>query len=90
MDPLKTMVMTMNTEDIRKLWKYCADESNRRLEQKGEENKSALRVGDRVAFSAQSGQTTGTITKVKRVKAIVQGDDYLSWDVRLGALTKIA
>ena len=90
MDPLKTMVMTMSTEDIRKLWRYCSDEAGRRREQKGEENKRALCVGDRVAFNAQSGQITGTITRMKRVKALVQSDDYLTWDVRLGSLTKIA
>ena len=91
MDPLKTMVMTMSTEDIRKLWRYCCDEAGRRREQKGEENKRALCVGDRVTFNAQSGhQITGTITRMKRVKALVQSDDYLTWDVRLGDLTKIA
>ena len=90
MDPLKTMVMTMTTEDIEQLWRYCADEVKERRARKGSENKQALRVGDRVAFNAQSGQITGTITRMKRVKALVRSDDYLTWDVRLGSLTKIA
>lgn len=90
MDPFKTMVMTMSTEDIQRLWKHCAYEVGRRHEQKGEENKLALRAGDRVTFDGHVGQVTGTVTRMKRVKALVKSDDHITWDVRLGALTKIA
>ena len=90
MDPLKTMVMTMSNEDIQLLWNYCADEWKSRQERKGVENKQQLRNGHRVSFSGEGRTVTGTVTRVKRVKALIKSDCHQTWDVRLGNLTKIA
>ena len=90
MDPLKTMVMTMSNEDIQLLWSYCADEWKRRQERKGVVHKQQLRNGHRVSFSGEGRTVTGTVTRVKRVKALIKSDCHQTWDVRLGNLTKIA
>jgi hypothetical protein len=49
-----------------------------------------FRVGDVVSWSGRYGYNEGTITKVKRVKALVKvGTDYRQWDVPLGMLRKV-
>ncbi len=47
-------------------------------------------VGDMVCWTGRYGYNEGTITKVKRVKALVKvGTDYRQWDVPLGMLRKV-
>jgi preprotein translocase subunit YajC len=86
----EAMVSTMSDEDIMTLWRCVANEHKRRKKVKGSENKKLLKKGDRVSFPSRHGTITGTITKVKRVNALIKADDYQTWDVRLGSLTKIA
>lgn len=48
-----------------------------------------FRVGDEVSWTGRHGYQSGTITKVKRVNALVQpGAGYRQWNVPLGMLRK--
>jgi len=47
-----------------------------------------FKVNDKVWFDGKYGRTYGTITKVKRVKALVDTGEYRQWNVPLRMLNK--
>lgn len=47
-----------------------------------------FRVGDSVSFNGRHGREYGTITKVKRIKVLVDTGDYQKWNVPMHMLRK--
>ena len=89
MNTFETMVTTMSDADLHTLWACCANEHKRRRKTRQAVNKGKLKAGDTVYFQSRRGKITGTIKKVKRVKALVEcNTSGLTWDVSLGALSQ--
>ena len=49
-----------------------------------------LKVGDNVSWAGRGGKQTGTITRMKQKKAIVDVGAMRCWDVPFSMLTKVA
>ena len=89
MNMYETMVATMTDSELMEIWRAAATEHKRRRKLRQGENKALLRPGDRVEFRVTGGVVTGKITRIKRVKALVEDSSGNVWDVRLGNLRKI-
>jgi hypothetical protein len=88
MNLYETMAATMSDDELMEMWRAAATEHKRRRKLRQGENKALLRSGDRVEFRVTGGVVTGKITRIKRVKALVEDSSGCVWDVRLGSLRK--
>jgi len=88
MNMYETMIATMTDSELMEIWRAAATEHKRRRKLRQGENKALLRVGDRVEFDGPVGVVPGKITRIKRVKALVEDSGGCVWDVRLGSLRK--
>ena len=89
MDILKTMLLTWTDEQVMDAWGLVAAEGKKRKDEKRQELKSQLQVGDMVYFEGKkSGKCTGSVVKIKRVKAIVEVAGQ-NWDVPLAMLSRV-
>ncbi len=84
---LKTLIMTWNDDQVEDAWGLIADEGRRRQEINKKKIKATLKNGDHVSFTGSTGLVTGTVTKVKIKKAIVEVKNQ-RWDVPLHMLRK--
>jgi len=86
-----TLSKTLDNTELRAAINILIRERKSRDERKSNDNRYLLKVGDRVEWNGRAGNATGTVTKVKRKKALVTEDIMKSrWDIPLSMLTKVS
>jgi hypothetical protein len=88
---IQAVIPNLSLDELLALNHRVCESINHARRRLSETKRWSLRVGDRVQWSSRkNGHCTGTITQIKRVKALVRRDlDHRTWDVPLGMLTAL-
>lgn len=87
---MKIDLNSLNEQELRELHREIARRLQFYSSVRRKTQLMAFKVGDRVAFEADSGSVTGAVVRINQKTASIAGDDGRNWRVSPNFLEKIA